>query len=178
MKYLTHKFCWHDVQIKKNGNYIFAVSLIRMLCFLFLLKKKKKSRDFSGQELIASGFVLSWLFYTWGDNYQHRGRACWCKCHPVRRIIYSSDQKHKFFSSMLLYSEPFLFNTTQGSSLDLTPDPQKHVKKHDTYPQPDKKTHKQRKKGCKTTVYDDVVYTMVNIHFFSLLVLYCSLFSS
>lgn len=47
--------CWHDVQIKKNGNYIFAVSQNR-ISFL------RKNRDFSNQELTAYGFLFLLIY--------------------------------------------------------------------------------------------------------------------
>lgn len=48
---------------RKRGNYIFSVSLNRMLHFLSLEKKGKKYRDFSGQELIAYGFCSCWVTF-------------------------------------------------------------------------------------------------------------------
>lgn len=92
---LTHKICWHDVQIK-NGNYIFAVSLNRMLHFLsFRKERKRKTQGFQWPRAYCLRFLflLIYLMYAFWNNYQHRGRVRWGKCYSLR-IIYSSDQKH------------------------------------------------------------------------------------
>lgn len=52
------KICWHDVQIK-NGKYIFAVFLNRMLHFLSLKKKGEKNPWIS----VGKSLLLTFFFF-------------------------------------------------------------------------------------------------------------------
>lgn len=138
-KYLNpHRMlAWCTNKKQTNGNYIFAVSLNRVLFFFPFRKERKKnqSRDFSGRELIAHRF----FFFSVPVDFlppvrllkrQPTPRVGYAgfKCHSLR-IIYSSDQKHKCKPEVVPRRvrphNPFLLNTTQGSSLDLNPDPPK-----------------------------------------------------
>lgn len=85
----------------------------------------------------------------------------------VKKIVYSSHQKHKWNPKVVQHGDingfsswPFLLNTTQGSSLDLTPDPhhrRQHVHPRYThvqhtahnYRQTKRHTSNNEKKGCK-----------------------------
>lgn len=78
--------------------------------------------DFSGREIIAPGFFFCVSFeFTQCSPIKYQLR-----CTPSS--VYNSHQKHKIlklFNTVInvFGSWPFLLNTTQGSSLDLTPDP-------------------------------------------------------
>lgn len=128
-------------------------SLNRMLLFSF-----RKNMDFSGREVIALFFFCVSFEFTQCSPIKYQLR-----CTPSS--VYSTHRKHKkilkLFNTVInvFGSWPFLLNTTQGSSLDLTPDPitDANISIHTThvrhtahrYRQTRRHTSNNEKKGCK-----------------------------